>query len=392
MIFLTGSTGFLGRELLGRLLVSRPTERVCLIVRPTKRAAASQRVRELLTQMFGAALAAKFAQRIETISGDLDQERFGLGDAQFAELAAKIDVIYHCAASTALNESLEAARRANVGGTQQVVALARAAKVAGRTPVLHHVSTAYVAGDTQATVSPEELRASGAFKNAYEQSKAEAEQLIRALSPEISTTIFRPSMIVGDSITGQTSAFNVIYIPARYLVTGLVSMLPGRPNTPIDLVPVDYVADAIAALTEVPRASGSCFHLCSGVGRETTLREVIEQIAKAIHSYGTLRQMIFRAPQIVSPEMIHLAQASLGLLRQILHLLPYMARNPRFDVTSTTRALSGILPPPPLFREYSHRVFEYCFDTNWGKREWTNPQQLQTWFLRSTHSGVLVGA
>ena len=389
MIFLTGCTGFLGRELLGRLLVARPTERFCLLVRPSKKESGEQRVKGLLKEIFGEQ-SNRYLDRIEIVEGDVSEDRFGLGESAFCELAERVDTVFHCAASTSLGDSIELCRQSNVRGTREVLALSRSSQALRGDCRLHHVSTAFVAGDRQDIVKPDELHTSGSFKNAYEQSKAEAEALVRAEYGRIRTNIYRPSIIVGDSVTGQTSAFNVIYIPARYLASGLISMLPGRPNTPIDVVPVDYVADAIVALSGDEAATGGCFHLCSGVGREATLREIVEHIVRAVNNYARanytrVREAIFRTPEIVAPEMIHLAQASLGLLKQIWHLLPYMSRNPRFDIGATTRMLHGVLNPPPLFDLYAPQMFAYCLETNWGKRTWQNPAELKSWIHRINH-------
>ncbi len=137
-------------------------------------------------------------------------------------------------------------------------------------PCLYYVSTAYVAGLRQGVVGPDELSFSAGFRNAYEQTKAEAEALVRDVSSRFPTVIFRPSIIVGDSISGQTSAFNVIYVPAKLLVRGLFRFVPAVPNIPFDVVPVDYVADAIAHLSRLPLPSGTCYHLTVGIGREST--------------------------------------------------------------------------------------------------------------------------
>lgn len=395
MIFLTGATGFVGREVLGRLLVASPNEIIHVLVRSTKHLSAEQRVWAILKDTFGEADARRYRSRVRVFEGDLSLDGFGAGDGDLADLARGVNRIFHCAASTDLGQSLRDARAANVGGTERILNFARRCSAEqGERCSLLHVSTAYVAGDTDQVVSSEDLRTGAKFRNGYEQSKAEAEQLVRSAREEIATCIVRPSMIVGDSGTGATSAFNVIYIPARYIASGLFKVLPARPNTPCDLVPVDYVADAIVALEQTAAGSGLCYHLCSGVGRESTLRELIDLVVKTFNEARRRGLALLQAPQLISPDTVaHLYRGGfrnieeqvhrgLRVLKEILHLLPYMAANPRFDMSATNRALEGLVGPAPLFRDYADLVFDFCLQTNWGKREWTNPGNLQNWWMR----------
>ncbi len=395
MIFLTGATGFLGREVLGRLLISSPQESVLALVRSTKEQTARQRVDAILDDTFGPSCAERYRDRVVVLEGDLSLDSFGVGDATLETYSKQVSRVLHCAASTDLGQNLVDARTANVGGTRRVLSFAEscAESALGGCSLLH-VSTAYVAGDTDRIVDSTDLCLNRTFRNGYEQSKAEAETLVHAASDNIKKCVVRPSMIVGDSITGATSAFNVIYIPARYIASGLFKVLPARANTPCDLVPVDYVADALVALESSATESGICFHLCSGVGRESTLREIVELLLKTFNEARRRGLSLLQAPQLISPDTVsHLyrggiknieEQFSRGIrvLKEILHLLPYMAANPRFDMTLTNRTLDGVVAPAPLFKDYAERVFDYCLQTNWGKREWTNPENLQNWWSR----------
>lgn len=395
MIFITGGTGFLGREILGRLLFERPFDRIGLLVRPTAQVDAESRARAVLEEVFDPLTAAQHMKRIEVIPGDVSEESFGLGDAALADLASRVDSIYHCAATTALNHDYDRAVSINVGGTRQVLRLAElAAKSVGPSFRLFHVSTAYVAGSRRGVVRADELNVDGPFRNAYERSKAEAEALVRGARETVPHCIFRPSIIVGDSVTGQTSAFNVIYVPARLLVQGFCKLLPGCPNAPFDLIPVDYAADAIVFLSAAPSENGACFHISAGVGREPSLWEIVEIL---FATFNEQRKRGLHLPQLISPEMLALAQSSLAaaknplkvlerifgesmnMFRQTLPFVPYMLGNPQFDNTETVRATAGALAPSPLFGTYAERLFQYCLDTNWGKIPWTNPRNFLLW-------------
>lgn len=385
MIFLTGITGFLGKEILGRLLLLYPDEDFAVIVRSDSDSNAELRAQEALLELAGSEFVRKHGHRIKTIRGDLSCENFGLSPTDFSELSKQITAIYHCAASTVLNQPIDKARQANVGSTAQVIDLARLAYHYRKTPVwFHHVSTAYVAGDTDRTVNANELNLNRRFRNSYEQSKAESEALVRSLNAdEIPYCIYRPSIIVGDSNTGRTSAFNVLYVPAKFIIKGLFQALPATPHAPFDVVPVNYVADGISVLSKINHEPGKAFHLSAGIGRETSPLEILDCIIRVFNTFKVGSP--FEKPPFLSPEIIQLINISIlkamnsvkhleklftrriDIIKQTLPFIPYMNQNPRFDSSETDRALANLLAPPPLFLSYAEKIFRYCLETNWGK-------------------------
>ena len=407
MILLTGGTGFLGREILARLLYQRPFERIGLLIRPSGQHSAESRARSLLSEIFTPEEAGVLMRRIEVVQGDVAEEAFGLGSTEFTALAERTHEIFHCAATTTLNHDLENARRINVGGTQQVLRLSEgASRSFGHNFKLFYVSTAYVAGSRKGIVRADELSVEGPFRNAYERSKAEAEAMVRSAQGALPICIFRPSIIVGDSVTGQTSAFNVIYVPAKLMVKGLLSRFPGCPNAPFDLVPVDYAADAIVFLSGAENFAGACYHISSGVGREPSLWEIIEILFATFNEQRKRGRSLLNLPQLITPDMMSLAQSSLSAakssvkvieklvgesinsFRQTMPFIPYMLGNPQFDNCETLRAIGSALPHPPVFRSYAERLFQYCLDTNWGKIPWTNPRNFSVWRERVELSGT----
>ncbi|MBL7662006.1 SDR family oxidoreductase [bacterium] len=401
MIFFTGSTGFLGRELIGRLLVSRPDQEFALLVRSSKREPAVKRVETILQSAMRSADTRQWKGRIRIIEGDLSRNRFGLSESQFADLARETREIFHCAASTSLAQTLHAAWKTNVAGTDHVIDLAKnAAELQGSRIAFHHISTAYVAGDTKDTVQPSYLYLKGLFRNGYEESKARAEEHVLAAREYLKLKIYRPSMIVGDSVTGETSAFNVIYIPARLLVQGLLNVVPGIPHTPFDVVPVDYVADGITKLSARDGNPEEFFHLCSGVGRETTPKEILNLAVQALQNYRKHGAGSVVIPPFVPldvPQIMDLAsmafeetkknigkfvRGDFQLIRRLRCMVPYMTSNPRFAVDGTQVALGNL---SPQFSNYGERIFSYCLDTNWGRSQWTNPQGYLNWRERLVH-------
>ena len=154
--------------------------------------------------------------RAVAIAGDLTAPRLGLGE-RHDEIAAGVGTVIHSAASVAFDLPIEEARAINVEGTRRVL------DFAGAVPDLQrvaYVSTAYVAGDRRGTVY-EDDRETGTFRNSYERSKHEAEAVVR--SSTLPWTIARPSIIVGESTTGWTASFNVLYGPLRAFAAGRLS-------------------------------------------------------------------------------------------------------------------------------------------------------------------------
>lgn len=398
MIVLTGGTGFVGQQLLGRLLRSYPDEPLSMIVRSSREETAWSRARQACKDIFDKDEFDYQWTRIQVIDADLCHPNLGLEKPTFDALASETTKVFHCAASVSFTQSLEESRLANVSSTNNVLSLLRRAHQLGNHQTeLHYLSTAYVAGDTERISYPQELSLNIPFKNTYEQTKAEAEALVREKSGEFYSVIYRPSIIVGDSVTGQTSTFNVIYGPARFFVRGILKVIPGHPNTLFDMIPVDYVVDAITNLSKKRLDSGKCFHICSGVGEEARLSELIEALFLAFNRFYS---KTFPPPPFVAPELLVMLQQSLNLalegvktvekflgsrmdvLQKILPYFLYMHRNPRFEIADTNRSLEGLMYSPPHFKSYIGKLFEYCFDTEWGKLPWTNPCNLTHWSHR----------
>ena len=291
-ILLTGATGFVGAVVLDRLL--RAGHEVICLVRATDDAEAAARLRTVLERS-----GAPAGARARAVAGDLTTPGLGLDAEHRAALAAELGTIVHAAASVAFDLSLEESRAINVEGTRRVLALA--AEVSGLERIVH-VSTAYVAGARRGTVAEDDT-GHGPFRNAYERSKREAEDLVRASG--LPSTVLRPSIVAGERATGWTASFNVLYVPVRAFAAGALPVLPGRRRSPVDVVSVDYVADAIAALAVHPGAAGQTLHLVAGE-RDSTVREVV-QLAST--RFGR------RKPVVLAPHVYRTAVQPLALRR-----------------------------------------------------------------------------
>jgi thioester reductase-like protein len=365
-LLLTGATGFVGMEVLARFL-ERTDEHVVALVRAEDDDQAAARLRATLE---GACLdAGEHEDRVTALAGDLTAPRLGLGD-RWAQLAARLGAIVHGAASVAFDLSLEESRRINVEGTRQMLELARACPQLRR---FTYVSTAYVAGDRRGIVY-EDDPGGGRFRNAYERTKHEAERLVAACREEMEVTIVRPSIVVGDQRTGWTAAFNVLYAPLRAIEAGVVPVVPARRRSPVDVVPVDYVADAVQTLAEAPEAAGQTFHVVAG-DRASTVGEIVE-LAGA--------RFTKRQPRIVPPWLYHLILAKVvekrapASARRLLAsnevYFPYFAMRVRYDDARARAILAprGITPAP--LSSYFGRLMDYAQAARWGRRPVARPR------------------
>ena len=171
---------------------------------------------------------------------------FGLNSDNWQAVAQSTHLV-HLAAITNFDVDLQVARQHNVFGVKNMIRLAQMAKQNGNLVHWAHVSTAYVVGSRTDKIKPGELNYGQGFRNAYEQSKNEAEQLLQPFLQAFPLTIFRPSIIIGHSETGKAGNFNTVYWAIRNYLSGQTKVY-AKPDTPLDLVPVDYVVKAMSKL------------------------------------------------------------------------------------------------------------------------------------------------
>jgi thioester reductase-like protein len=242
-ILLTGYPGFLAGRLVPHLLEADDDARVVALVE---------------ARMAGRARALA-PDGVDVQVGDITDPRLGLDDRTYDRLAGEVVAIHHLAAVYDLAVGAELAERVNVQGTQHVVDFSRRCTQLERH---HYVSTAYVAGLRSGRVLEDDLAAGQAFKNFYESTKFAAEVIVRGAMDHVPTTIYRPAIVVGDSRTGETQKFDGPYYMLRTIsaVRGPLAQI-GRDDAPFNVVPVDFVVDAILACVRDPGAVGHTLHL-----------------------------------------------------------------------------------------------------------------------------------
>jgi thioester reductase-like protein len=252
-VLFTGFPGFIGARLLPRLLELRPQWRVqCLV---------QERFLDLARRSRAALEAAHphIGGRLGFVVGDITRPALGLEPTAAASLRERLVAAYHLAAVYDLAVSREMGMRVNVEGTREVV---RFLQEAPRLEALHYVSTAYVSGRATGTFRETDLDLGQSFKNHYEETKFLAE--VEVVKSGLPSTIYRPSIVVGDSRTGETAKFD-----GPYFVLAAMDRLPspgvfpriGSGRHPADVAPVDFVVEAMARLSTLPGARARTYHL-----------------------------------------------------------------------------------------------------------------------------------
>ncbi len=362
-VLLTGATGFVGMELLARYL-EHTDRRVYALVRGANERDVTARLEHTLRSLFGADH--PYARRVVAVRGDITRPWLGLGGRR-DQLAEQVSEVVHGAASVSFGLGLEDMRQINVAGTRRVLKFAEHAQSRGGLRRFSYISTAYVAGEHVGSFSEDDLDVGQRFRNAYEQSKFEAEQLVAGA--RLPVTVLRPSIIVGERGSGWTTSFNVLYWPLRAFSRGAYLALPARRDAPVDVVSVDYVADAIFALSQAPEAEGATYNLTAG-SHATSVGELVE-----------LAAAYFRrpAPRLVNP----------GLYRRVVHPLllqavrdersrkalsrsevffPYFDMAVTYDDRRTRVALRGTGITPAPLPHYFDQLVEFALAAEWGRR------------------------
>jgi thioester reductase-like protein/NADP-dependent 3-hydroxy acid dehydrogenase YdfG len=344
----TGGTGFIGRRVVSRILDRSPDAEVWVLVR-----------RESLTTFERLASRGDRAwgDRAKALVGDLTAEDLGLSDDTIGELGS-VDHVVHCAAIYDITVAEDMQRAANVEGTRAVIALARRL---GAT--LHHVSSIAVAGTHRGEYTEEDFDVAQDLPTPYHQTKFEAELLVRS-EPGLRYRIYRPAVVVGDSRTGEMDKVDGPYyfFPILAKLAKLPSFTPvllpdtGRSN----IVPVDYVVDAIAELIHVPDRDGQTFHLTApdsiglrGIYRGIStaaglprLRGSLPRGAATPFLRATGRAKVLR----------NMAVTQLGIPAEILDVVDLM---PAFTADNTREALRDTGITIPEFSSYAPKLWQY---------------------------------
>ena len=335
---LTGFPGFIGRRLVSKLLADDSELRIAALVEERMLDAAREAAAEI----------DEGGKRLEVIPGDIGEPGLGLGDADAKRLSADAEFVFHLAAIYSLDVPLQIAQRVNVDGTGNVIDFCLGADKLRR---FVYISTAYVAGKRRGTVYEHELVMGQEFKNHYESTKFQAEAWVAEKAvPRVPTTVLRPAIVVGDSKTGETQKFDGPYFILRTIAETERHGRPvaqfGRSDAPFNVVPVDFVVDAIAAAATDEAMEGETLHLVDP--EPLNACELVKLLSQ---------EYAGREPKGSIPPKLVEASLRIGAVRDRFGGAPresivYLNHPVAYDTRRATALLTPHGLRPPNFRDY----------------------------------------
>lgn len=365
-LLLTGATGLIGRYLLLELLERGVP--LAVVVRPQREKSGRERIEAIvreLEQTAGTAL-----PRPVCLEGEVSAAGLGMNRESRDWVARHCGRLLHNAASVTFDgaDRTQEPWRTNLLGTQQVLTFMQDSGMRD----LHWVSTAYVCGNRTSRIQEDDLDCGQPFRNDYERSKCAAELMVRRAGFLDSLTVYRPSIVVGDSQTGYTNSYHNIYLFLQFthiLSQGAERDAAGRWHHPVrlafsgeeelNLVPVDWVGAAIAHLVQTPGCQGRTYHLTHP--QPTTCGQMEQALARYFNYYGVRFVGTEGIPPGEANELEQMFYASLAAHDS------YWLQHPKFDCRHALAALAH-LPCPTIDVEYLLRLFEFAVRHRFGKR------------------------
>jgi nucleoside-diphosphate-sugar epimerase len=352
-ILLTGATGTVGQELLPLLIRREDVDKIFAFVRVN--------------------LHQDCSYKLVPVCGNVTAgANLGLPAEVSGEIMGGVTIIIHAAADTQFAAPLDQARMVNLEGTRNMLAFA------SRCPRLRAVvalSTVHVAGRRTGTIGEDDLLHTAGFVNSYEQSKYEAEILLREHMGKLPISILRLSTVLGDSTTGKVGKLAAVHHALRLCYNSLAPMVPGTPDSAVDLIALDYVAAAVAHFATDGFQAGRTFHICGG--RDVmTISELLERTREAFLRYRpSWRKRGIEMPAIVDLPTFELFVRSVeevgdSLLRSsvavIKHFAPQLAYPKIFGDTVCANSLRAAAIVKPGVLEFHPKVVRWLMATGWA--------------------------
>ncbi len=343
--FITGFPGFIANRLLARL--ARKECDFILLVQPALAAHAYEEIDRI------ASLTGRSVAEFQVVEGDIAEAKLALSAPDLELVQQQTTRVFHLAAVYDLAVPQDVALRVNVGGTRNVIEMARSLP---HLKQFHHVSTCYVAGKREGAILETELRHDAGYRNYYEESKYLAELEVDSAKTDLPVTIHRPSVVCGDSQTGETGKYDGVYYLIHYLLRwpSVLSMINiGNHKVSLNLVPVDFVVEAMAALAFDERAIGKTLQLAHPAPLSTN--QLFNTIANSIDGHRSkitapARWVRFFLMLPPSPRITGLPH----------HAVPYFFVRQLYDTSQAQALLAahGIRCPP--FESYVDRIVEFA--------------------------------
>lgn len=344
-VLLTGFPGFIAGRLVERLAAEGA--RLLLLVHP----ALVERARQDVTRIVNERCVS--ANQFQILPGDITAENLGLSLPDRQSASAETTTIFHLAALYDLAVARELGLRVNLGGTRHVNSFARSLLNLRR---YHYISTCYVAGRRKGVILETELKHDAGFRNYYEESKHLAELEVEALKTDLPVTIHRPAVVCGDSRTGETAKYDGIYYLIHYLLRmpHFVSLLNiGNRKVSLNLVPVDFVIEALIAFAQDDRSVGKTLQLADP--EPLTTHQLFNEIAREVNQSGS--RITLPAPLVQFSLSLPTSPAITGLPH---HAVPYFFLKQTYDTTHSKELLDayGIHCPP--FSSYVKAIVQFA--------------------------------
>src|ERR1043165_6445604 len=341
--FITGFPGFIANRLLERLA---PMDcNFILLVQPLLTTRAREEIHRI------ASLTGRNIAEFQIVAGDIAEAQLALKATDLELVQQQATRVFHLAAVYDLAVPQDLALRVNVGGTRNVVEVARSLP---HLKQFHHVSTCYVAGKREGVILESELRHEAGYRNYYEESKYLAELEVDSAKADLPVTIYRPSVVCGDSQTGETGKYDGVYFLIHYLLKwpSLLSMINiGNHKVSLNLVPVDFVVDAMAALAFEERAIGKTLQLADP--SPLTTNQLFNAIAKSIDGH---RSKITAPAKLV--RFFLMLPPSPGITGLPHSAVPYFFVKQLYDSTQAQELLASHNIRCPPFESYVDNIVD----------------------------------
>lgn len=353
VVFVTGFPAFTARRMIRKLLHAEAKTRVVMLVREKFVSDA---------ESFRLALGASRRKRLSLLMGDVTIMHLGLAGDEYRRLCEETSAVFHMAAISSISAPRDLLENLHVTGTRNVLEFARDCSHLER---LIHFSTCQVSGNRRGVFLEDELEIGQRFRNAVEETRYEAERLVRAEAAHLPVTVLRPGLIVGDSKTGEIDRFEGPYSLMWLIVASPVKLrlpLPGRGNAPLHLVPIDFVIDAAHLLARHPQAIGRTFHLVDSC--PLGARHVYDLVAERAQRRPP-RETPFPSPLAKTllriPGLERMGRTPLYILESLDHYVYYNCRG-------TLDLLAGTSVTCPPFGTYVDALITYLRESHETKQ------------------------
>ncbi|MGI8493772.1 MAG: SDR family oxidoreductase [Pyrinomonadaceae bacterium] len=343
-IFLTGFPGFIAARLVKRL--ANAETQFFLLVQQQFIETAMREIREI------ASITDTPLENFALIEGDITLENLGISAEDLKTVRAETTAVFHLAAVYDLAVEKDLAYHVNVEGTKNVNDFVKSLPNLKR---YNYVSTCYVAGCRTGEILETELEHDTGFRNYYEETKYAAEMEVEKLKAEIPLTIFRPSVVVGDSQTGETAKYDGIYYLIQYLRKApqfLRFVNVGNEQVKLNLVPVDFVVEGIAALSKDEAAIGKTIALADP--QPLTTAQLFDEISESLTGK---KSIIKPSPALVEKLLLlAISPAVSGLPHSAV---PYFFISQTYDTTAAEQFLAAHDISCPSFASYVKNLIEF---------------------------------